>query len=455
MNLFGAEAGYDWLFREDEPTKLYAGVMIGIVGAGGIKTKKDNGAYDKGKGEAPGVGVYATLVNDEQWFIDIAARNFWTRLDMTNHASNGNLLTYRPERNIFAASVELGKNLKSELGNNDYFRLEPKVELGLMRAAGSEAKVSNGNMLKYKGANYANVKAGVLLSYNTHLDNGMLLEPLLELAYRYELLGKDTVTYNGVSERSDLSGGTLEFNAGLNMQLADNLYWYGVGSYEKNGKVTGWGLHAGIRYSFGGGSTSVGKTSTRSYYEEEKPTKRKKSYYEEEKPSTRKESYYEEEKPTKRKKSEYRKTTTTKKSGKRLWNPLGDDYEYPDSSTGTERVNTQRKRREYRWPQTKPTYDTSRKAAKAYADYPAEDMTPGYSTQSYSYSSYSSSSQTEAPAYKTRSLYETPEREVPTTSYSQQRKVKTTAKSTTKQGAKKKNAKPRRFKMIDGVPVEQ
>ena len=28
-NLFGAEAGYDWLFRAEEPTKLYAGVLVG------------------------------------------------------------------------------------------------------------------------------------------------------------------------------------------------------------------------------------------------------------------------------------------------------------------------------------------------------------------------------------------------------------------------------------------
>ena len=78
-NLFGAEAGYDWLFRAEEPTKLYAGVLVGFVSTRNIKTKKSDGVYDKGDGEAPGVGVYATLLNENGWFVDLAARNFWSK----------------------------------------------------------------------------------------------------------------------------------------------------------------------------------------------------------------------------------------------------------------------------------------------------------------------------------------------------------------------------------------
>ena len=93
--------------------------------------------------------------------------------------------------------------------------------------------------------------AAVLLSYNAMRSNGLLIEPLLELAYRYEFDGKDKVTYGGATAESDLKGGVFEVNAGLNMQLTDNLYWYGLGSYEASDKVKGWGVHAGIRYAFG------------------------------------------------------------------------------------------------------------------------------------------------------------------------------------------------------------
>ena len=252
MSLFGAEAGYDWLFRAEEPTKLYAGVMVGFVAANSIKTKNDNGTYDKGDGTAPGIGVYATLLNESGWFVDIAARNFWSKLDMKNYTSDNTKLTYKPHQNIFTASVEAGKSLNRELARNKFIRVEPKVEVGYINAAADEAHVSNTiDQVKYDAANYINAKAGVLLSYNAIRDNGLLIEPLLELAYRYEFDGKGKVTYDGVKQESDMGGGTVEVNAGLDMQLTKNLYWYGLGGYEASDKVKGWGVHAGIRYTFG------------------------------------------------------------------------------------------------------------------------------------------------------------------------------------------------------------
>ena len=252
-NLFGAEAGYDWLFRAEEPTKLYAGVLVGFVSTRNIKTKKSDGMYDKGDGEAPGVGVYATLLNENGWFVDLAARNFWSKLDMKNHSSTGTELAYKPNRNVVAASVEVGKSINSELARNKFIRIEPKLEIGYMHASAENASVGDtGNDIRYNAANYVNAKAGVLLAYNAVRDNGLLIEPLLELAYRYEFAGKDDLAYAGAAEKSDLSGGTLEVNAGLDMQLTKNLYWYGLGSYEAGNIVKGWGVHAGIRYAFGG-----------------------------------------------------------------------------------------------------------------------------------------------------------------------------------------------------------
>ena len=256
-NLFGAEAGYDWLFRAEEPTKLYAGVLVGFVSTRNIKTKKSDGVYDKGDGEAPGVGVYATLLNENGWFVDLAARNFWSKLDMKNHSATGTELAYKPNRNVVAASVEVGKSINSELARNKFIRIEPKLEIGYMHASAENASVGDtGNDIRYNAANYVNAKAGVLLAYNAVRDNGLLIEPLLELAYRYEFAGKDDLAYAGAAEKSDLSGGTLEVNAGLDMQLTKNLYWYGLGSYEAGNIVKGWGVHAGIRYAFGGAQDS-------------------------------------------------------------------------------------------------------------------------------------------------------------------------------------------------------
>ena len=176
---------------------------------------------------------------------------------MKNHSSTGTELAYKPNRNVVAASVEVGKSINSELARNKFIRIEPKLEIGYMHASAENASVGDtGNDIRYNAANYVNAKAGVLLAYNAVRDNGLLIEPLLELAYRYEFAGKDDLAYAGAAEKSDLSGGTLEVNAGLDMQLTKNLYWYGLGSYEAGNIVKGWGVHAGIRYAFGGAQDS-------------------------------------------------------------------------------------------------------------------------------------------------------------------------------------------------------
>lgn len=253
LNLFGAEAGYDWMFYADEPTKLYAGVMVGFVEADTIKTKKNNGMYDKGDGQAQSVGLYATVVNDERWFVDIAARNFWTKLDMNNHAADGTKMNYKPEQNILTLSAEAGRSFLRPLTNGRFVRIEPKAELSYMNAGSDSAKVKNGmDNLKIDSANYLNAKAAVLLSYQAKRANNLLLEPFVELAYRYEFIGgKADVSYGGATKETSLKGGVAEVEAGLNMQLTDNLYWYALGSYEAGEKMKGWGVYAGIRYAFG------------------------------------------------------------------------------------------------------------------------------------------------------------------------------------------------------------
>jgi outer membrane autotransporter protein len=230
------------------------------VSANNIKTENNKGMYDKGDGESPSVGVYATLINEDGWFVDIAARNFWTKLDMTNHASDGTALAYKPKRNVFAASVEIGNNYTNEVSRDNFVRMEPKLELGYMNAASADADVANtGNKIEYGATNYINAKAGVLFAYTAKRSNGLLIEPLAELALRYEFDGKGNVSYGGATTKSNMTGASLEIDAGLNMQLTDNLYWYALGSYEASEKLSGWGVHAGIRYAFG----TDEKTSTK------------------------------------------------------------------------------------------------------------------------------------------------------------------------------------------------
>ncbi|MBR1979671.1 autotransporter domain-containing protein, partial [Candidatus Proelusimicrobium excrementi] len=307
MSLFGVEAGYDWLFTPNEPTKLYAGVMIGYANAGSIKTEKENGSvYGDGKGTSPSVGIYATLANDDKWFVDLAARNFWTKLDMTHYSASGSQLKFEPERSIFAVSLEGGKEFTQDLGGDSFIRIEPKAEIEYMSASSDETKVKGGTgPLAYDKANYLSAKGAVMVAYSMRQANGLLIEPLLELAYRYEFMGEGDVSYGGAKETTSLKGGTLEAGLGINMQLTENLYWHAVGSYEAGDKLQGWGVNAGIRYAFGGISFGGGSKNRKKA--------RKESFYEYNKYDR---GYYDRDYDEKPKKEKQKKVKKTKKNDK-------------------------------------------------------------------------------------------------------------------------------------------
>jgi outer membrane autotransporter protein len=253
MTIFGVEAGYDYLFTPEEPNKLYAGVMIGYMYNGSIKTAQDNGSYGSGNGLSPSVGIYATLINERGWFVDIAARNFWTRLDMTSYDVMGTALKYSPKRNIFAGSLEAGKDFKGEIKAGDFIKITPKAELTYMRAGADETEVQNGTGKMEIGASTSIAgRAAILIGYNTtNKANGLLIEPLIELAYSREFSGKNEIKYGAGKYESDLSGGMFEAALGLNSKLSKDVYVFGQITYEKGGKVEAYGGNVGIKYAFG------------------------------------------------------------------------------------------------------------------------------------------------------------------------------------------------------------
>ena len=256
MSLFGVEAGYDWLFKADEPTKLYAGVMIGYLQSDSIKTKNSSGNNNNGKGNAPSIGIYATMTNEKGWFIDLAARNFWTKIENTVHTASDTFLNFDVKRNLFTTSLEVGKNIDIETD----FKLQPKAEISYMNANKDSTPVTNGvGNLTYDSVNYFAGKAAIMFTYTKEMNSKLLIQPLLELAYNQEFAGRGKVRYDGATAKTSLNGGSFEIATGINMQLADNLYWHALGTYESGNKISGWGLNAGVRISFGGNNANAKK----------------------------------------------------------------------------------------------------------------------------------------------------------------------------------------------------
>ena len=125
-------------------------------------------------------------------------------------------------------------------------------------------------------------------------------------------LGSQIVSDGGVADHTLISfggsqliaGGTAEINAGIDMQLTENLYWYGLGSYEASNKVKGWGVHAGIRYAFGGDKSTKKAKQAKPKKEKKqavKPTKTKEQSKQKVKPVAKKAQPQDAKKSTKAK----------------------------------------------------------------------------------------------------------------------------------------------------------
>jgi outer membrane autotransporter protein len=187
---------------------------------------------------------------------------------MKNYSASGNELIFKPKRNVVGVSVETGKEIKVKQNGKGYWRLEPKGEVLYMKASGDSVEVKGGTgKLEYEGADYISGRAAVLFGYVKERKNGLLIEPLIELAYNQELKGKNDVKYGGAEYESDLSGGSVEGTVGLNMQLGKDVYWHVQGGYEKGGKVEKYGGNIGIRIGMSG---KKDKKKEEAFYKEEK-----------------------------------------------------------------------------------------------------------------------------------------------------------------------------------------
>ena len=252
ISFAGLEAGYDWIMREDNPARVYGGLMFGFMDISSVETDKINGQYEDGSGTAPSFGIYLSAVGDEDWFADFTLRNYWAKMDMATHISDTEKHNYSFSREILAASLESGMDYAYYFSGFHFLRFSPKAELTYIHAAADQINIEGtSDKLNFYGANYANAKAAVFLSLNlANKAKGFLLEPYAEAAFRYDFLAKDKVSSGHYSYSCDLTGVFGEFAAGINAQFSKKSYIYLAWTYETGQKISGHGISAGLRYSF-------------------------------------------------------------------------------------------------------------------------------------------------------------------------------------------------------------
>jgi outer membrane autotransporter protein len=248
--LFGTEAGYDhrWDFAG---YKVYAGAMIGYMNVDDIKNKQYNSAKDgTGDGDAYSIGVYGTVLYQNGWFIDGVIRNFWEDLDLTNYTASNLPVKYSLDRMMTAYSVEVGKQYKVCIDCNSMYIIEPKVELMYAHADAKNFTSNYGNHIRYGNTDAFSTKAALMLGYKRKLESGKIIEPFIQAGIIEEWTGTTNVIYDGAKYKSDMSGTSLEFGGGLNMQITKSGSFYSDIMYEIGSNVRAISGNIGVRYTW-------------------------------------------------------------------------------------------------------------------------------------------------------------------------------------------------------------
>lgn len=261
LNMFGIEAGVDWMVRAMNG-RLYFGVMGGFMQSEDIDVHQAATYNADGTMRTPSVSVYAAWVHRSdsrsKWFANLTAHSFWIDTKLNNVDQSGNNLHYKVERNFITLGAETGKLFyfrAPEIFNvgtiqNSHMSLEPKIELQYARGAAADFNTSLGDTITVDTTNSLTTRLALKTNF---LPNGTQSQwkPYMELGVYNEWLGKTELEFGGlVRTASDTKGLGIDVSLGANAEISENAYTYGSLTFETGKVYTSYKINIGVRAKF-------------------------------------------------------------------------------------------------------------------------------------------------------------------------------------------------------------
>ena len=250
MNIYGIEAGYDYLINSDENNDTYFGVMAGYAQLDNLKINQKNNHNGKGDGYVPSIGAYLTWINESGWYTDAVVRGFLTHMDITNYSAQGQAISHDADRTALSGSMEAGRRFSIDGTCDTCFILEPKAQVAYTYMPSKNHTTSLGQEIKYDATNSLITRAAVMAGYRHIAQNDMIFEPYVQVGVAYEWLGETDIKFDGAKFTSDVGGATFEGAVGLNARLSCGWHLYGDVNMEQGSVYKSWGGHLGLRYNF-------------------------------------------------------------------------------------------------------------------------------------------------------------------------------------------------------------
>ena len=243
VDVYGLEGGYDRKLALDIPADLHLGVAVGM---GWSDTSSNSADSDV---SSPSVGLYGTMLLDNNWYLDAIARHHWLNIDSDVEIFGTDEDSFDDTTTALSLGLEVGKQFVwGEEEDFNYF-VQPHLQYNYTHIQ-SYSDTVHGVDAKAKSIDSSLISTGLDAGLRFTVANGTIIEPYAKLNAKYELDGTTKVSLNDETDSWSLSGFRGEGGLGLNVHCAENVSIYAEGTYEKGRKMENVDGNMGLRLNF-------------------------------------------------------------------------------------------------------------------------------------------------------------------------------------------------------------
>lgn len=241
-DIYGSVIGFDYNFSLGSGYRIITGAYTGYT----TSTQKFD-TSGKGTGQTESIGLYSTLMNSDNWFLDLVGSRFSHHQKTTSYTPASTEVIGRFDTTGWQAAFALGKrfNLASS------WFVEPFIGMDYMYIKGVSYRTNFNTLISADDADYLSNSFGLTGGKSFNINSDISLDIYAQAALSYDW---DTKAYIEVADYSiteDLSSLHYEFNTGLNASFYD----FGSG-YVDIGVKFGqhidipWEINIGYQYDF-------------------------------------------------------------------------------------------------------------------------------------------------------------------------------------------------------------
>lgn len=210
QNTSGAEIGVDRALEQRDAT-LYLG---GMLGAG--QSDQDFGERASGDIDSRTIGLYATYIRDDGWYLDTVLKYDHLKGDVKVASNVGERVRGHYDADAYGASAELGRQIA--LGNGWF--VEPQLQLSAAHLQGPQYASTDGLEVDADATDSVQARVGGRVGRALALASGAQVEGYLSASWIDELAGDSTVTVDGHELDNQLPGSRADLGAGAALQVS-------------------------------------------------------------------------------------------------------------------------------------------------------------------------------------------------------------------------------------------